>query len=140
MEACAGREQNFFHSGTQHDFDGHRGKPLIEAFMDHHFVGRAILMNTMAPQTLMKAVDNGKATLNMIRSQKDKARRVKNKAMQENGINLVDRYIRVSKRDEKGRISYTEQHLEIGARMPEKAKRVFSEEELLQKSLLKKFK
>ena len=106
--------------------------------MDHHFVGRAILMNTMAPGTLIKAVDNGKVTLNTIRSEKDKARRDKNKAMQANGINLVDRHIRVGKWDEKGHLSYTVQHLEIGARMPKKEKRAFSEEELLQKSLLKK--
>ena len=138
MEACAGREQNFFHKGTQHDVDGHRGKSLIEAFMDHHFVGRAILMNTMAPGTLIKAVDNGKVTLNTIRSEKDKARRDKNKAMQANGINLVDRHIRVGKWDEKGHLSYTVQHLEIGARMPKKEKRAFSEEELLQKVFIKK--
>jgi hypothetical protein len=138
MEACAGREQDFFQKGTQHDVDGHRGKSLIEAFMDHHYVGRAILMNTMAPGTLITAADSGKVTLNAIRSDKDKARRDNNKSMQANGINLVDRHIKVGTRDEKGRLSYTEQHLEIGARMPKKVKRVFSEKELLQKALLKK--
>jgi hypothetical protein len=106
--------------------------------MDHHYVGRAILMNTMAPGTLITAADSGKVTLNAIRSDKDKARRDNNKSMQANGINLVDRNIRVGTRDEKGRLRYIEQHLEIGALMPKKVKRVFSYKQLLQKAVLKK--
>jgi len=67
--------------------------------------------------------DCGKGTLNAIRSDILKARRDKNKAMRANGINVVDRHIRVGKRDEKGRLRYIEQHLEIGVRLPKKEKR-----------------
>jgi hypothetical protein len=77
MEACAGRSQDFFQKGTQHDFDGHRGKSLIEAFMDTHFISRAIFMDALAPGTLGEAIDTGKAALNKIRNERVRAKRLK---------------------------------------------------------------
>jgi hypothetical protein len=138
MEACAGRSQDFFQKGTQHDFDGHRGKSLIEAFMDTHFISRAIFMDALAPGTLGEAIDTGKAALNKIRNERVRAKRLKDKEMVVNGVNMVEREITVGERDEKGKLKYKKHVLLVGDPMPRRVhRRVLSNEELLQKNLSK---
>lgn len=124
MEACAGREQDFFQKGTQHDVEGERGKKLIEAFMDHHMVERAILMDKLAQGTLVVAVNSGKTTKNGIRNEKLKNRRAENKMMQDGNINLMpNRVVRVGEYNAKGVLSYHVVTLQVGDTMPKKAKR-----------------
>jgi len=139
MEACAGREQDFFQKATQHDVDGDRGKPLIEAFMDHHMIGRAMLMDRLVPGVLKEAVAVGKTTNNNIRNENIKKRKLDQRAMQVDNINIVaNRKVRVGYWDDKNKLTYKYIILQVGDQMPAKASRVFSEEESLQRSLVKK--
>jgi len=141
MEACAGREQDFFQKGTQHDVDGHRGKTLIEAFMDHHMIGRAMVMDRLAPGTLEKAVAGGKVVKNADRNAKERKRRAEQKAMQADGVNLVEgRTLRVGHRNSNGKLEYTSMVLHAGDAMPAKEKRILSESDKLTKGILKKLK
>jgi hypothetical protein len=138
MEACAGREQDFFHKGTQHDVDGHRGKTLIEAFMDRHMISRTMLMDKLAPGTLQKAVDTGKNIRNHAHNNKVKARKIEKLSMQVDGINIVEnRKIRVAEKNEMGKVKYHYVFLKIGDRVPTPAKRVISKKKKLQTKLVK---
>ena len=141
MEACAGREQDFFQKATQHDVDGHRGHKLIEAFMNHHMIERSLLMNKLAPGTLDKAIKVGKCTLNISRNRKENARKLAQKSMQTNGINLVaNRKIKIATKNAMGKIKCKTLILQPGDLMPTKEKRLQSENEKLQIRLVKKLK
>jgi len=137
MEACAGREKDFFQKGTQHDVDGHRGKPLIEAFRDRHMIQRAMLMDRLAPGILQESVDTGKAANNLIRSEKDRAWMRKKKDMQVDNLNIVaDRKVRVAEIDDNGKKRMRQVILQIGDPMPTKLKRCKSAAQLLQKHIV----
>jgi hypothetical protein len=124
MEACAGREQDFFHKGTQHDVDGHTGMTLIEAFLKHHMIGRTILMDTLAPGALQAAVDNGKSIKNTIRNQKDRDRRLANKSKQDGDINLVEgRLIRTATWNAQGKLKWEMVKYAAGEVVPKKKTR-----------------
>jgi hypothetical protein len=140
MEACAGSGQNYFQHGTQHDVDGHRGKPLVEAVMDHHYIGRAVLMNKLVPGTLNKAVADGKAAIKPLRNEKDRKRRANNNAMQSGGVNLVGRTIKVGQRGSNGKLTFMHIALNAGDLMPVKAKRAISESCQLTNAICKRLK
>jgi hypothetical protein len=133
MEACAGREQDFFQKGTQHDVDGQRGKSLIEAFMDRHMIGRTMLMEKLAPGTLQKSVDIGKKIRNQALNLKVKARKIAKLSMQVDGINIVEnRKIRVAQKNEMGKVKYSYIFLKIGDRVPTPVRRVVNKKKTLQ--------
>ena len=141
MEACAGREQNFFQHGTQHDVDGHRGKSLIEAFLDHHMVGRAILMDQLAPGSLDTTISTGKSNRNEIRNEKDARRRLDQKDKQVNGINIVaDRKVRAGYYDDTCKLCFKDVILQIGDPMPEKARKPSTDSIILGKKIAKRLK
>jgi hypothetical protein len=125
MEACVGREKNFFHHGTQHDVDGHRGKPLIVAFMHRHMVQRAILMDSLAPGTIDAAVTKGKSILNSARNQKDRKRREDQRDLLDaDGILKNDCRKRVATTTAEGKRSYSWVEFKAGESLPPKPKRI----------------
>ena len=141
MEACAGREQDYFQKATQHDVDGHRGKKLIETFLDHHMIERTILMNKLNPGTLDTAIKTGKTTLHPIRNAKIAARRLAKKTIENDGVNLKpDRIIRVAGVNAIGKRTFTKCVLQVGDLVPKPTKRSISVEDMVLKSLVKKLK
>ena len=146
MEAIAGREQDFFQKGTQHDVDGHRGKTLIETFLDHHMIERAALMDKLVPGTLKASVKSGKTILNPERNKKDRENRLKKKqkqmekVVQGGDINIVGEgeIVRVAVHDNIGKRTFVT--LKQGDIIPTKPKRHISEKKKLQNLICNKLK
>jgi hypothetical protein len=121
--------------------DGHRGKSLIEAFLDHHMVGRAILMDQLAPGSLDTTIGTGKSNRNEIRNEKDARRRLNQKDMQVNGINIVaDRKVRAGYYDDTCKLCFKDVILQIGDPMPEKARKPSTDSIILGKKIAKRLK
>ena len=125
MEAFVGHERCFLFRGTQMDVDGNRGKPLVEAFMDHHMVARVITMDKVIPNKLKAAVNVGAALLRNKRNKKDKERYLKKKeTMDTAGCNIIDGLqIRKGYTDDKGKRRFSLVTIELGANVNSQKKR-----------------